>query len=59
MPQTVFSSLVNASLETVWDLLLDKVESPGIYISAVEESKILEIYNDGVLREMRTPKMTV
>jgi len=53
------SSPVNASLNTVWRLFLDKVENPGRYIKAVKESKVLARYDDGILREMKTDKMTV
>ena len=53
------SSPVNASLKTVWSLLLDKVENPGRYIKAVKGSKVLTRYDDGILREMKTDKMTV
>lgn len=59
MPHVKFSNSVNASLETVWNLLLDKIENPKRYIAAIEESKILDRADDGVLREMRTPKMIV
>jgi len=53
------SSPVNASLETVWNLFLDKVENPGRYIKAVRQSTVLERYDNGVLREMKTDKMTI
>jgi len=54
MIQASFSSPVNASLQTLWNLLLDKIENPGRYIAGVEESKILSRDENGVLREMRT-----
>lgn len=59
MPYTTFSSPVNTSFETLWNILVDKVDNPYRYISEVKESKILKRYNDGVLREMKTDKMTI
>jgi hypothetical protein len=59
MPYTTFSIPVNASIKTLWDILLDKVENPGKYISEVKKSQIINKYHDGVLREMKTEKMTI
>jgi hypothetical protein len=53
------SSAVQASLETVWNLFVDKIENPGRYIKAVTGSTIVARYDDGVLREMHTDKMTI
>ncbi|BBD70580.1 ethyl tert-butyl ether degradation EthD [Nostoc commune NIES-4072] len=53
-----YSIPVNAPLETVWDVLLDKMQNPQPYIPhVVEEFKILERYNNGILRKIRTPRM--
>ncbi|MFB8787367.1 MAG: AtaL-like protein [Potamolinea sp.] len=57
MPYATFSSPVNASFETVWGMLLDKIENPQRYITAVEETKVLQRYDNGILREMRIPGM--
>ena len=59
MLHATFSSPVHASLTTVWGLFMDKVENPGRYIKAVKASQVLERYDDGILREMKTDKMTV
>ncbi|MCM0590738.2 MAG: AtaL-like protein [Gloeotrichia echinulata CP02] len=53
-----YSTSVNASYEIVWDILLDKMQNPQPYIPyVVEELKILERYENGILREIRTPVM--
>jgi ketosteroid isomerase-like protein/catechol 2,3-dioxygenase-like lactoylglutathione lyase family enzyme len=53
-----YSVSVNAPLETVWDVLMDKMQNPQPYIPhVVEELKILERYDNGILREIRTPGM--
>lgn len=57
MPYATFSTPVNAPLETVWTMLLDKVEHPQRYIGAVQHTAIHERSSDGVLREMQTPQM--
>lgn len=55
MPYFTFSSPVNASFETLWGMLLDKIENPHRYITSVEETKVLERYDNGILREMKAP----
>lgn len=53
-----YSIPVNASVETVWEFLLDKMQNPQPYIPyVVEELKILERFEDGILREIRTSQM--
>ena len=53
-----FSTPINATVETVWDVLLDKMQNPAPYIPyVVEEFKILERYDNGILREIKTPAM--
>ncbi|OUL37457.1 carboxymuconolactone decarboxylase, partial [Nostoc sp. T09] len=53
-----YSVPVNAPLETVWDVLMDKMQNPQPYIPhVVEELKILERYDNGILREIKTPGM--
>lgn len=46
------SEKVNCSQEKLWGLLLDKAQYPERTIKQVTESKILETYPDGFLREM-------
>ncbi|WP_341529584.1 AtaL-like protein [Nostoc sp. UHCC 0302] len=53
-----YSIPVNANYSTVWEVLLDKMQNPQPYIPhKVEELKILERYENGILREIRTPGM--
>lgn len=55
-----YSIPVNTTREAVWEILLDKMQNPGGYMPyVVEELKVLERYNDGVLREVKTPEMHV
>jgi hypothetical protein len=53
MAQATFSAVVEAPVETLWDLLIEKVEDPGRFIAGVEEVAILDRSDNGVLREMR------
>jgi len=55
MPQFRHHIPVKAPLETVWELLLDKVEHPQRYIESVLEYTILDRSKDWVLREMKLP----
>lgn len=60
MLYATFGSPVNARLETVWNLLLDKAENPQKYIpQSVEEVKVLERYKDGLLRLMETSEVHI
>jgi Domain of unknown function (DUF1857) len=59
MRQVSFSAKVHATRETVWQLLVDKVEKPAGYIPGVTDVKIVERYDDGVLREVRTQGMVM
>ncbi|MGB3206321.1 MAG: AtaL-like protein [Crinalium sp.] len=52
-----FSTPVNASIDQVWTLLVDKIENPQRYVKSVEKSQVLEKYQDGVLREMEVGGM--
>ena len=54
-----FSSPVNASLSTVWNVILDKVENPGRYNPEAQDYKILERHGNQVLREMKALGVTV
>lgn len=59
MRQASFNATIHAPRKTVWQLLLDKVENPDSYIPGVTEVNILERYEDGVLREVRTQGMVL
>ncbi|MCW5316081.1 DUF1857 family protein [Nostoc sp. KVJ3] len=54
-----FSSAVNASLSTVWNVLLDNIENPGSYNPEAHNYKILERYDNGLLREIKVLNITV
>nr|WP_322661716.1 AtaL-like protein [Dendronalium sp. ChiSLP03b]MDZ8206788.1 AtaL-like protein [Dendronalium sp. ChiSLP03b] len=54
-----FSSPVNASWSTVWNVLLDKTENPGRYNPEARNYKILERHGNGILREMKVLNITV
>ncbi|WP_414582594.1 AtaL-like protein [Scytonema sp. PCC 10023] len=58
MLYSTFSTSVNTTTERVWNFLLDKMERPQQYIPyEVEEFKIWERYDDGILREIKTSEM--
>lgn len=59
MRETTFSTPVYARLETVWKILLDKMEHPEHFIPGVEETKILDRFEGGLVREIRTNGMTI
>lgn len=52
MPKTACSVSVNAPVETVWNLLIDKIRHPERYVPGVTRVTILEASDAGVLREM-------
>ncbi|WP_298437485.1 hypothetical protein [Geobacter sp.] len=53
MLKNTFRTLVQAQAETIWGLLAEGMEHPGKYRQGVEEAKIVERFDDGVLRELR------
>ncbi|AFZ15512.1 hypothetical protein Cri9333_4734 (plasmid) [Crinalium epipsammum PCC 9333] len=53
MPQSTFSIPVNASLTTLWKILLEKLENPKSYIADVEDVKFFEKNENGMLREIK------
>ncbi|MBH8563071.1 DUF1857 family protein [Nostoc sp. CENA67] len=53
------SSSINASLSTVWNVLLDTIENPGRYNPEAYNCKILERYHNGILRQIKVLNMTV
>lgn len=58
MLYSTFNTPVNATTERIWNFLLDKMERPQRYIPyEVEEFKIWERYDDGILREIKTSEM--
>jgi hypothetical protein len=54
MPHATHTEPVNASVETIWRLLVDKIENPGAYLPGVRRVEILERTPDFVLRRLVT-----
>lgn len=55
MPSHRVRSRVDASPETVWAVLLDKMEHPHRYIEDTLDAEILERRPDGLVRRMTLP----
>jgi uncharacterized protein (DUF302 family) len=53
MRKITYSCEVHAALDTIWKLLIEKVEQPQSYMPGVVQSRILQHYGNGVLREIR------
>ena len=50
---------INSTFETLWCLLLDKIQHPDKTIKEITQVEILEKYNDGILRQMQALGMTI
>ena len=50
---------INSTIETLWALLLDKVQYPDRTIKEITHVEILEKYDDGILRQMRALGMII
>lgn len=59
MRKITYSSEVHAALDTVWNLLIEKVEQPQNYMPGVTHSRILQHYGNGVLREIKGEGMLI
>ena len=57
--QISHSEQINSTFETLWTLLLDKVQHPDRTIKEVTHVEILEKYDDGILRQMQALGMTI
>jgi len=53
------SKQINSTFETLWTLLLDKVQCPDRTIKEITHVKILEKYDDGILRQMQALGMII
>lgn len=53
MPKISYSSEVHAALDTIWKLLIEKVEQPQGYVPGAVQTRILQHYGNGVLREIK------
>ena len=59
MRKISYSCEVHAALDTVWNLLIERVEQPQSYLPGVVQSRILQHYGNGVLREIRGEGMLI
>lgn len=59
MRKISYSCEVHAPLDTVWKLLIEKVEQPQTYLPGVAHSRILQHYGNGVLREVKGEGMLI
>ena len=59
MRKISYSCEVHAALDTVWKLLVEKVEQPQTYLPGVVHSRILQHYGNGVLREVKCDGMLI
>ena len=50
---------INSTIETLWGLLLDKVQYPDRTIKEITHVEILEKYDDGILRQMQALGMII
>ena len=50
---------INSTIETLWALLLDKVQHPDRTVKEVTHVEVLEKYDDGILRQMQALGMTI
>ena len=57
--QISHSEQVNSTFETLWILLLDKVQHPDRTIKEVTHAEVLETYDDGILRQMKALGMII
>lgn len=59
MRKISFSCEVHAALDTVWTLLVDKVEQPHSYLPGVSHARVLQQYGNGLLREIKTEGLVI
>jgi len=57
--QISHSEQINSTFETLWILLLDKVQHPDRTIKEVTRVEVLETYDDGILRQMKALGMMI
>ncbi len=57
--QISHSEQINSTFETLWTLLLDRVQHPDRTIKEVTHVEVLEKYDNGILRQMQALGMTI
>jgi len=53
MRHITFSAEVHAPFETIWKLLIDRIEHPQEYFPGAETARIVERHGDEVIREVK------
>lgn len=53
MRQISFSAEVHAPFETLWELLLERIEHPKEYLPGAGDARIIERHDDFLVREVR------
>ncbi|MBT1071518.1 AtaL-like protein [Pelotalea chapellei] len=56
---TSYGTVIHAQVDTIWNLLLDRVENPQKYQPRILESRVVERFSEGVVREMRIDDMLI
>lgn len=59
MPNVTCSQAVEADIQSIWRVFLDKVEHPQRYMAHVLETRFVEDQPDYVIREIDTEDMTL
>jgi hypothetical protein len=54
-----YRTLVHAQIETVWELLLDRVENPQHYLHGVDGVQMIERSDAGIVREISWEGKTI
>jgi hypothetical protein len=52
MPTLEYFTPVDADLQTIWDVLLDRIENPGRYTAGVDDCRFVENEADYAVREV-------
>ena len=59
MSEAHFKCTVSAPIDKLWQILIDEVEHPQEYNEGILGVRILERFNDGVLRSVKVPDADV
>jgi len=59
MRQISFSTEVHARFETLWELLLDRIEHPKEYLPGAEDVRIIERHEDVLVREVKARGLAI
>lgn len=54
-----FSCEISSPKENVWIILLDEIEKPQKYNNTIKSAKILERFNNGILRTIEIPDAVI